>query len=301
MLSDLNQLRLLDALGRVHSLSAAASQMQTPLATVSRKLKQLELELGQKVLDRSARRFRLTEFGREMVRIATRSIDDLQSAAVRLSGERQSLSGEIRMTAPADFAVRYLSQAIKAFRDLHPQIRISLILTPRRVNLAEEGIDVAARVGAITHEDLISKHLVSITRAIYASSAFAHFAPVNLADAGRLPWIILGNPGPAQLSLRNVNTDARETLSVLPAVTADSLAMCAALVLDGAGCSVLPDVWMESEVAQGKIMRLWPDWHELKVDVHLLFTERQLPARVRAFVDFLSAWFAQLSSERPSD
>jgi DNA-binding transcriptional LysR family regulator len=294
MLSDLNQLRLLDTLGRVHSLSAAATQMQLPLATVSRKLKQLEAEVGQKVLDRSARRFRLTEFGSELVRIAARSMDELNTAAARLSGEQQALRGEIRMTAPADFAVRYLSDAIKAFRDLQPQIRIALILTPRRVNLAEEGIDLAARVGPIQQDDLISKHLVSITRAIYASSAFAHIAPVKLSDAGSLPWVILGPPGPARLNLFNTETQARETLTVLPAIAADSVAMCAALVREGAGCSLLPEEWMSSELALGTVVRLWPDWQEPKVDAHLLFTDRQLPARVRAFVDFLTAWFAKL-------
>jgi DNA-binding transcriptional LysR family regulator len=293
MLEDLNQLRLLESLGKVHSLGAAAKALSLPLATVSRKLKSLEAELDQRVLDRSARRFRLTEFGAELVQIATRSLDELQSAGAKLKGDQHALRGEIRITAPADFASRYLGGPIHQFRQRYPGIRMALSLTARRVNLAEEGIDLAIRVGPIQAEDLIPRRLMTIPRGIYASSAFAHLAPVRLEDAEQLPWVQLGFPGLTQMPLVNRQTGKEANLTITPVIAADSLAVCAALVREGAGCALLTDLWMQEYVQSGEVIRLWPDWEAPLVDVHLLYTARQLPARVRVFVDFLIDFFAE--------
>jgi DNA-binding transcriptional LysR family regulator len=295
MLSDLNHLRLLDALGKAHSLSGAASLLKLPLATVSRQLKALEQEQAQRVLDRSARRFHLTEYGAELVQIATRSLDELQSATAKLNGDQQALRGEIRLTAPADFALRYLSAPIKAFRDRFPGIRFALTLTVRRVNLVEEGFDLAIRIGPIQADALIPRKLMSIARGIYASCAFAHAAPVRLEDADQLPWVHLGAAGPVRVTLINQNNGKETNLTIAPVIAADSVSVCAALVRDGAGCALLPEVWMRESVQNGSVVRLWPDFATAAVDAHLLYAERQLPARVRQFVEFLVDWFAKQS------
>ena len=169
------------------SLSAAARALDTSLASVSRQLAALRRRLGARLINRTTRRIALTEGGRAYYERCKRVLADIEEAEAALSRRHAMPSGRLVVSAPIAFGEVYLAPIIAGFLARHPKVTIDLSLVDRFVNVVEEGIDVALRVGALADSSLIARRLGTFRRVVVASPAYleSRAAPRRPADISR--------------------------------------------------------------------------------------------------------------------
>ncbi|MBY5670817.1 LysR family transcriptional regulator [Rhizobium leguminosarum] len=154
------------------SLSAGARQLRAPLATVSRKVADLEKHLGVPLVLRTRRGLSLTEEGRAFVAASRRILEELDAAERQASGDHGALRGGLHVTAPVAFGERHLLPISLQFLKEQPNINLRLTLVDRQINLADEQVDVALRIGHLTDSALITTRVGSVRRVICASPEY---------------------------------------------------------------------------------------------------------------------------------
>src|SRR6516225_10213931 len=185
------------------SLSAAARQLKTPLATVSRKVSELESHLRTKLFNRSSRKLVLTDAGSSYFAACKRILADVTEAERAASGEYSAPTGELIVTAPVGLGRAYLIPILADFLKAYPDIKASLLLADRVQSLFQEQIDVGLRIGALPDSSLIAVRLGTTRRMVCASPAYlaAHATPRTPASGLPPPSpIISGQPSSAELS-----------------------------------------------------------------------------------------------------
>ena len=169
------------------SLSAAGRKLGMPLATVSRKVSDLEAELKTRLLIRSTRQLTLTEAGRGYVAACRRILEDVSEAERAVAGEYSAPRGELVVTAPVVFGRLHVLPVLIEFLRAYPEVTVRLALGDRIVNLLEDHVDLALRIGSLPDSGLIATHLGSIRRVVCASPGYlaktgAPATPRDLAD-----------------------------------------------------------------------------------------------------------------------
>lgn len=161
------------------SLSAAGRRLGVPLATVSRKVSDLERHLGTRLLNRSTRQLTLTDAGRSFVVACRRILEDVAEAERAASGEYRAPKGELSLSAPIVFGRLHVLPAAMAFLETYPDIDIRLMLSDRVVDLQEDRVDVAIRIGELPDSSLVATKVGSIRRVLCGSPAYfaAHGTP----------------------------------------------------------------------------------------------------------------------------
>ena len=149
----LGAMRLFAAIADAGSLSAAGRRLGVPLTTVSRKLAALEDDLGARLVTRSTRRLTLTEQGRQYLEACRRIIEELDAAEAQLSGTQGEPQGELAITAPVVFGRLHVLPLVSEFLRRYPRIDVRMLLLDRPVDLIEEGIDIAVRIGHLPELD----------------------------------------------------------------------------------------------------------------------------------------------------
>lgn len=151
------------------SLSAGARRLHAPLATVSRKVAELEKHLGVRLVLRTRRGITLTDEGRSYVAASRRILEDLDAAERQASGDYGALRGGLHVTAPVAFGERHLLPIILEFLKEQPEINLRLTLADRQISLADEHVDVALRIGHLVDSALIATRVGSVRRVVCAS------------------------------------------------------------------------------------------------------------------------------------
>ena len=154
------------------SMSAAARKLRMPLATISRKVSELEEHLNARLLMRSNRRVALTEAGRAFVAATRRILADLGDAERDASGETKILKGELVLTAPIALGRYYLLPVVVEFIKEYPNIDVRMMLVDRRVNMIEEHVDLGLRVGELNDFSLVAKKVGTVRRVVCASPTY---------------------------------------------------------------------------------------------------------------------------------
>lgn len=165
----LGAMRLFVAIAGAGSLSAAGRRHGMPLTTVSRKLAALEADLGARLVTRTTRHLALTEAGRNYLESCRRIIEELEVAEARVSGEQSEPLGELAITAPVVFGRLHVLPVVAEFLSRFPRVNARLLLLDRPVDLLEEGLDVAIRIGTLADSSLIAVRVGSVRQAICAS------------------------------------------------------------------------------------------------------------------------------------
>lgn len=146
---DPNDLLIFARVAELGSFSRAADRLGCPKSTVSRRIAGLETQLGERLLQRTTRRQQLTEFGQQLLEHARQVALEVEAVALLREQRQAAPSGRLRVSMPSDFANLFLGDMLAAFVALHPAITLELDLSPRRVDLLAEGIDVAVRIGSL--------------------------------------------------------------------------------------------------------------------------------------------------------
>lgn len=164
---DLNAAEIFVNVVRAGSLSAAAAKMGIPLATLSRRMRELERDLNVQLLERSARGTRLTEAGTLLFEHASRGVEALLEGEQMVRSDQARLKGRLRISIPPAFEPWW--ELLGAFQRRYPEIQIAVFTTERAVDLIVDGVDVALRVGAIVHDALIARRLLRYRHVLVAS------------------------------------------------------------------------------------------------------------------------------------
>lgn len=287
---DLNDLNFLVAVVANGGFSAAARALGIPKSRISRRVAALEARLGVRLVERSTRRFKVTEVGQDVyqhARAAVAETEAIEEVVARLKADPQGL---VRVGCPLN-AERLLAAALPGFLARHPRLRVQLLVTNRRIDLIEEGVDVAIRVrqSLDTDANLQVRIIERSVSMLVASPAFVaeRGRPDAPADVPAFPTLShTDRPGLDRWTLVNA-ADEEALVTHEPRLSASAFPVLRRAAIDGAGIALLPDSICREALADGRLLRILPAWGSRQGIVHLVFTSRRglLPS-VRAVIDF---------------
>ncbi len=278
------------------SFTAAAERLGLPKSTVSRRLSQLEERLGERLLLRTTRRLRITEFGSALLEHA-RQVDTEVAAVAALAESRQARpSGRLRVSMPSDFASLLLTDMLAAFSALHPAVTLALDLSPRRVDLLGENFDLAIRMGELPDDTLLAaRRLADFPWGLYASTAYIaeHGAPAAPEDLQHHRALRLMARTGEPLGWTLLGAERRWEGVPPGSISANSPELLIRFARAGAGIAAVPDYFASAYVRRGELQRVMPDWCLPSITAWAVFPGRKLmPAKTRAFLDMLQAALA---------
>jgi DNA-binding transcriptional LysR family regulator len=272
------------------SFSAAARRLRVPLTTVARKISDLEIALGAKLLVRTTRKLSLTDAGITYLAAARRIVDQVDEAEREVAGEFTVPKGNLVITAPVQFGQLHVLPIVADFLALFPEINIRLLLLDQNVQLVEDHIDMAVRIGRLPDSAMISTTVGSMRSVICASPELlaAHGVPQTAADLQKMPCITFDGPGPLS-GWRLTDPKTKSPLMVPVAsrllVTTVEAAVRAALLHVGA--TRLLHYQVADAVRAGGLKIILESFEPVPVPVSLVHAGRgQMPLKMRRFMDF---------------
>jgi DNA-binding transcriptional LysR family regulator len=280
------------------SFTAAARRLGLTPAAVSRNVKRLEESLGLLLFQRSTRSLVLTEAGAQFLADVSAGLSSIQGAVDRLGSSDDAPAGLLRISVPIGLGMGLLLPMLPAFTARYPAVQLELNLDNRQVDLIADGYDVAMGAALELPQGMVARELCPIHVVALASPAFLRTAgvPVTIAELEQLPAITMrsGSTGKVRVfSLCNGEGEKRNVALKPVLIVNDTEALCRSAAL-GMGVTLAPLTLATAYLERGELVHLLPDWHgELGV-VSLYFSgQRLLPAKTRAFVDFLVAQFRE--------
>lgn len=285
---NLNDVALFVQVVSVGSFAGAARRLGMPPNTVSRRIQELEAQLGVRLMQRSTRKLNLTDAGRRFYDRCAAQIESLTRSAQDLAEDSQAPSGTIRVAAPADFFSFFMMEWIAEFLAAYPRVRVEFHLDDAHVDLIEKSIDVALRAGRMVEPNLVARQLGTSCHILVASPAYlaAHGRPETLealshhacltlkAHDDRRSWHLDGPGGPVE-----VVVGGRFSANTMQTLVRAALA--------GLGVALLPATLTRPEVSAGRLQRVLPEYSGIEVGMYFVYVSRkQQPKAVKAFIDF---------------
>ncbi len=289
----MDRLAMMEAFVRVaelRSFSGAAQRLRRSKSLVSRQVAALEGELGVRLLHRTTRALTLTEAGHGYLTRAAAILADVEEADRCVTELQAAPRGHLRVDAPTSFGVLHLVPAITGFFCRYPEIDIDLSLTDRFIDLVDEGVDVAIRIGRLADSSLVARRIAPARRVICGSPGYLEafglprtpddlkqhrcLAYTNMTTAQDWPLVAAdGRPWPVDIAgrLRSNNGDALR-----------------AAALRGIGLVSLPSFIVGADIQAGTLVSVLGDYLNQDMAIHAVYPHsRHLSPKVRAFVDFL--------------
>ena len=295
----LDELAVFLAVLETGSLAGAARRLRRSPAAVTRTLASLETRVGARLIERTTRSLAVTEVGRHVAEDARRTL-----AAYQVTVEREEtgrLGGHLRLSAPVEFGRRHVAPVVSRFLNAHPAVTAELVLNDRNLDLVDEGLDLAVRIGRLADSGLVVRKLGEVRRMIVAAPAYldhcgAPRAPADLAGheiifgstvAGPTEWRFEGPRGPVSVRLR-------------PRLMINAMEPVIGAVVAGKGITRALSYQVAGEIADGRLVRLLAEFESAPLPVQLVTPSARLtPPRVRAFLDFAVAELTALDVLRP--
>lgn len=281
------------------SLTAAANAEGVAPAIMGRRLDALEERLGVKLLIRTTRRITLTHEGSAFLEDCQRIIADVTNAEASVSAGGVKAAGHLRITAPAGFGRRHVAPLVPKFRELHPDVTISLNLSDRVVDIAGEGFDCAVRVGDMPDSSLVSVRMADNRRLCVATPAYLkrHGMPKTPADLSRFHCLTLSSDASQTRgwafklpAAKGERADAGEVIYLKPAGPLDCSdgQVLHDWCLGGYGIAWRSTWEVENEIAAGRLVAVLEDYAAPPNGIYAVFPQRKhLPLRVRLWIDFI--------------
>jgi DNA-binding transcriptional LysR family regulator len=295
---DLNELLLFYQLAKATNLRQASVRLKVPLATVSRKLRELEKDLGAVLVKRGARRMALTDAGIAIYEHCEKIVGEVSAAHQAVQALQTNPGGEIRISVPYGFGTNWISSAIAKFAKVYPRVELRIRATHRTVDVTTEQVDVAFHVGHVGNELLPALKVCELHRGVYASSAYCRENGVPGKPADLLRHA--GVPLESQLAdgLWTFKIGTRKVVHKTR-ITVSDVSTAYHMAIAGHGYAILPNVICQQALRKAELQRVLTDWAIPPLKVTAIFLERRhLPLRIRAFLDFIRTEARQLTKEQ---
>lgn len=283
------------------SFSAVARETSATQSAVSKQVAALEQALGARLLSRTTRSLSLTEAGERYFEQARRLVAEVAEAESSLRQGEQQLMGWLRVAASVGFGRLKLLPLVKTFLLAHPGVKVDLRLNDGFIDLVEQGIDVAVRIGELADSTLVARRIGTTQRALVASKTYLRALPNGLKTprepddllrhncivytelSTQNAWTFTAGPGAPVQPGTLVTVRAQGNLQT------NSSEVVRAAVLSGMGIGLSPTWLFEDEIARGELQVLLPDWPAPSMPVHLISPrQRRQSAKVKAFADHLA-------------
>ena len=292
----LSRMRAFVDVVEAEGFSAAARKVGKSKALLSKYVRELEDELGALLLNRTTRQLSLTEAGHTYYARAVellRAVEDLAESVRDSSGD---VRGRVRLSAPRTFADAPVGQSLIDFAKAHPDITLEINLDDRFVDLVEEGFDLAIRITKLSDSSLIAKRLAPFRVVLCASPELiaTHGEPKSPQDLTHLPCIVDTNSRYRQNWPFRDEDGEIVNIPVTGRIEVNSPMTARAAAISGLGFAVLPDFIADPEVEAGRLVPLLQDNAANGAGIYAIYPHRRyLPAKVRAFVDYLARWLKE--------
>lgn len=285
---DLTALRGFRTVLREGSFSAAALALRVPKSTLSKRVADLEADLGVRLIERSTRTLRPTQEGEVLAARADRLLGEAEDIRRALGESGGTPRGHLRLAVPQLIGNLLLGPIAASFRALHPEVTLEIHFLDRTPDLLEEGFDGCIRVGPLEDSSQVARRLLHGQAFLVAAPALPGLERVRQPqDLAALPHVSLAAPWHGGLALQN---GEQEVTLTLPAhLQLGSHMAVRDAVLAGAGVAVLPRMIARPEIAAGRLVRVLPDWATPPRAISFVYPSAQsVTARLRAFIDHLA-------------
>ncbi|KAB0650855.1 LysR family transcriptional regulator [Acinetobacter sp. ANC 4654] len=294
MLSDLDDFYCFALVVEHGGFSAAERATDIPKSKLSRRVYNLEEHLGVRLIQRSSRHFAVTEIGMNIYRHAQVMMNAAQAAHDLVDHLSTQPRGVIKVSLPVSIAQNEIAKILPQFLKTYPEIRVQLIVSNRRVDIINEGIDVALRVRSNLDDDpsLILRKFENIEQHLFASQAYLNeFGDLKQPeDLSQHQILSMADEHLDQHIVVHDENNHQKKIKVNPIVMGSDLMMLAQLARQNCGIALLPDTIVQDYVQSGELVRVLPNWKAPHGILHAVYPSRRglLPA-VRVFIDYLVA------------
>ncbi len=281
------------------SLAAASRRLRRSPPSITRALAALEDRVGARLVERTTRRLTPTEAGRSLAAQA-RAVLGAYAEAVRDAADAPA-RGTVRVTAPVVFGRRHVTPLVAAFLDAHPAVTVDLVLADRNLDLVDEGLDVAIRIGRLADSSLLARRVGEVRQMLVASPSYlaargSPRTPADLADHDAI--FSASRPVPIEWRFRDATRTRIVRLAPRLLVNEVEAALVAARL--GRGIATALSYQVAEDLAAGTLIRLLPDHEPPPVPVQLVTPGgRHMAPRVRAFLDHAAQSLGTLGAIRP--
>ncbi|MEQ6202230.1 LysR family transcriptional regulator [Sulfitobacter sp. HNIBRBA2951] len=289
MMDTLLSLRVFAEVSEHKNFSAVAERLNISPAMTSKHVKHVEARVGARLLNRNSRNVSLTEAGAQYLQTIRPLLDGLAEAEAQLTTDRLSPRGTLRLSMPVWMSNPAFAKMLTAYHQQHPHVAFDIDLSGRKINMVEEGVDLALRVAFKLDDGLIARKLAEVTFQLVAAPTFLdHFGrprtPEDLNNAPMLAYsqvaadgrIKFGGEAGIDIKLRPILTSSNESILHQAAVA-------------GMGFAILPNWAAQDDVLGGRLEPVLPSVAWPKLHIQAIYADRSyLPAKVRSFLDFLA-------------
>ena len=288
-MADFDAMETFVAVMRASSFRGAAQALHIPRSTVSQRIARLEERLGARLLERTTRAVRATPEGRAFFDHCVRILADVEEAERAIGDDESAPRGVLRVASSLLFGHVFLSPVAAEFARKHPDVEIEVVAVNRRVNLVEEGFDLAVTFMDVDEDSsLISRKLESAYHAVCASPAYlgAHDVPKTPEDLREHRCVVFGESRDASWRFER-DIDVRR-IAVHGRMSVSSFWMAHDAAIRGVGIAAIPLVLCGEDLRAGRLVSLFPDWRVNRTEMRIVYpSNRYLAPRVRLFVDAL--------------
>lgn len=276
------------AVAETGAFNAAARRLKMSPPAVTRLVTALESRLGVQLFTRTTRQVALTEAGARLREDAQRILAELEEAETAAKGATRAPSGHLRITAPVLFGQQVLAPLLRDYLDAYPAVSAEALFIDRNVNLLDEGLDVALRIGELPDSSLSARRVGTLRRIVVAAPAYLERqgAP-ETPEALRDHRLIFSTSVSEVPSWTFTKAGKRRALRVAPRLSVNGMQTVIDAALAGWGITRVLSYQVTDALADGRLVELLGDFEDEEIPIHLLHAEgRRAAAKTRSFIDF---------------
>lgn len=279
--------------------AAAADRLGLSTTAVSRHVAQLESRLGVRLLNRTTRRMSPTADGFAYFERCTQLLADLDETEASVSGQARRLHGRLRLTAPIALAVLRLGPAFATFAREHPEIELDIVLSDGIADFAEEGLDLALRVGKVGSTNVVARQIGETELLVAASPDYLARAgvpqrPEELSDHACFTYAYSSTGNQWQFFSGGETDGEPVNVRIRGPINANNGLLIGEMAASGAGIAMAPCFILAPLIKSGRLQRVLQEWPLRRLPIQVVYpARRHLSARVQAMAGFLARWYAE--------
>ena len=275
------------------SFSKAAERLGIPKSTVSRRIALLEEQLGERLMERSTRQSKFTEFGLQLLDHARQVAAEVDAVADLSESRHAQPSGRLRVSMPGEMGVLLLDQMLADYNRRYPSVQLEIDLSPRRVDLLAEGFDLAVRVGKLPEDStLTARKIATLSNSLYASPDYlaAHGEPATPEELEQHKGLMIFRSNNTQVPWSLCRGDVQWEGAPQTVISANSPGLLLRLASQGRGITAVSDRFVELRIGTGELRRVLPEWYLPPNIAWAVYPGRRLlQPKTRAFMDMMHA------------
>jgi DNA-binding transcriptional LysR family regulator len=263
-----------------------------PVSTASRKVSNLEKQLGIRLLQRTTRKLNLSTQGREFYEQCRQPLHHLYDAEHSLSKQQSSLQGLLRITVPVIMGHGAFTEFISAFVKLYPNIRINLVITNLDLDLIAENIDIAISIGE-DNSSFATQKIGTTVRYLVAAPSYLqdHSLPAKPADLTKHNCLLLHGGRNNEVEWHLINGKKSTKVRVSGSIASNDFQSVSTFTYQGHGIGLLPSTYCNEQIKKGELIRILPNWSSISFPVYVLYHSKKfMPAKTRVFLQLLKNW-----------